>query len=384
MFKIKIYLLLSFFLVLSSSCQQQKSGNQYIDYSTLKEIEVSLDVEIGTQNGTPFSFGRLRDLMVSDEGYLIVSDVGKTTIEQFSPDGHHLATIAKQGRAPGEVASYFTLHEGTHSRLIVRPIGMSNRIDYFKQNKEAIYTFEKSQMIDKNKDRDISNISPFTDSLYLALTATRYRSIAQYASEQSDVFKKQLAVVKNFNAIIRDSLSPIIMPAPLVDLSNNSMNVLGMPPYQYHDRVRVLSNGSYAIARADSGKITFYDANHKPQRSLVLNVKERPVEESDLSYHFNLMNITDPVIRRKMKARIPANKPAFLNMWISENYIWLHVDTTQKGKQMVVLNRQGDPIGTFALSEYDEIQTIRNSLIYTLNKNPNTGHSIRVYHADIS
>lgn len=379
--KFWVFVLITCFVI---SCQQQNKQTKKIDYSTLKEIKVTLDVEIGSQTGEPFSFGRLRDLVVSDDGYLIVSDVGKTTIEQFAPDGRHVGTIAQKGKAPGELASYFTLIEGTKDRLIVSPIGMSNRIDYFKQNGEAVYTYQTSQMAAKNTKRYIEVISTFSDSLNLALTGPRYQSIAQYASEQSDYRKTQLAVVKNFDAIVQDSLHQITTPAPLVDLSNNSMNVLGMPPYQYRDRVRVVPTGGYAIAQADSGKINFYDANHTLQKSLALTVKQRPVEESDLSFHFDLMDISDPTVRRKMEERIPENKPAFLNMWISENYIWLHVDTTGKGKQFVVLNLQGEPIGTFHLAPYDEIQTIRDTLIYTLNKNPTEGHSIRVYRAVVS
>lgn len=366
---------------LMSTCHQDKSKQQNIDYNKLQEIKTIIAKEIRGRNEV--AFGRLRDLVLTSEDFLLVSDVGRTTIEQFSTEGHHLATITTKGKGPGELSSYFKLIKGTRDRLIVRPFGMSNRIDYYRQNTKGIYTFHKSRMLSNEYNRSIEIIGPFSDSLYYAVTSPKYRNLKKYASEKNDYRKTRVAIVNNLDSIVQDSLHTLKIPAPMVDISNNSMNVLGMPPYQYHDRFRVLQGGRYLVAHPDSAVLNFFDANHKLQKRIILNVKDRPVEEADLDFRFDMMNISEPKIRKRMEERIPENKPSFLNMWISEQHIWLHVDTTEKGKQIVVLNMEGDPEGTFYLSIFDEIRYIRTNHIYTLNKNPEKGHSVRIYKVDI-
>jgi len=364
-----------------STCQQDKSRGQTIDYNKLPEIKTNITKEI--RGGNEIAFGRLRDLVLTFDDFLLVSDVGRTTIEQFSPKGHHLATIATKGKGPGELFSYFKLIEGTKDRLIVRPYGMSNRIDYYRQNSKGIYTFHNSRLLSNEYNRNIEIIGPFSDSLLYALTSPKYRNLKKYASEKNDYRNTRVAIVNNLDSIVQDSLHTLKIPAPMVDISNNSMNVLGMPPYQYHDRFRVLQGGRYVVAQSDSAVLNFYDANHKLQKRIILNVKDRPVEEADLDFRFDMMNISESKIRKRMEERIPENKPSFLNMWISKQHIWLHVDTTEKGKQIVLLNMEGDPEGTFYLSKFDEIRYIRTNHMYTLHKNPDKGHSIRIYEVDI-
>lgn len=57
----------------------------------------------------------------------------------------------------------------------------------------------------------------------------------------------------------------------------------------------------------------------------------------------------------------------------------MHTANYEQEKEMVLLSDTGQPLGKFFLSEHDEIYDLRQRNIYTLHKNPEVGHSIRIY-----
>ncbi len=97
-----------------------------------------------------------------------------------------------------------------------------------------------------------------------------------------------------------------------------------------------------------------------------------------MDFLFKLGGVSDEV-RRELEPRIPDFKPTFINIWVSENYFWLHVDTTEEGKQVVVFTMEGEIMGTFYLSMHDEIQFVNDKQVYTIHKDPDEGHTIRSY-----
>lgn len=83
--------------------------------------------------------------------------------------------------------------------------------------------------------------------------------------------------------------------------------------------------------------------------------------------------------QQKLRERVPATKPVFIDVWASKENFLLHTDNSEQGKEMVLLTRNGEPVGKFFLSDVDEIYHLQDHRIYTLHKDQETGHSIRVY-----
>ncbi|MDR8393834.1 hypothetical protein NC796_21960 [Aliifodinibius sp. S!AR15-10] len=129
-----------------------------------------------------------------------------------------------------------------------------------------------------------------------------------------------VAIVNKNEKIIHDSLSILQTPNIIAEFGPRSMRIIGMSPYQPADRFKVLGNGKYAIARADSAELQFYSANDELQHRLSLNIEERPVTGENVEFLLDKKNLEGDD-RKKMEARIPETKPPFLNAWITKSHI---------------------------------------------------------------
>jgi hypothetical protein len=72
-------------------------------------------------------------------------------------------------------------------------------------------------------------------------------------------------------------------------------------------------------------------------------------------------------------------KPPYLNVYATDKHIWLHTNTGTEGKEMVVLDYDGNAIGKFMLPEVDLIKEIKDNRVYTIHRSPTKGDIIRVY-----
>ncbi len=111
-----------------------------------------------------------------------------------------------------------------------------------------------------------------------------------------------------------------------------------------------------------------------------LQVARRPVTSDDTEYYLDDM---ENHIRNEIEARMGETKPPYLNMYATENYIWLHTDSGEAGKQMVVLNYEGNALGKFLLPEIDTIEQIKGNTIYTIHRSPEQGDMIRAYRVQL-
>lgn len=360
---------------LSYSCTEKDTGHTAFDY---KDIEIS-DVQIitDTSENELYISGQLRDLIRMPDGTMLVSDLGSITIEQFSAAGEHLKTIAKRGRGPGELSTFFILYKGAGDTLLVRHRGMFNQMDYYYQDyTDGIYRYHRAVMFESPEER---YVQMFGDVSEIELLATARHNIPFYhhLTEEAENFDFVPVVLANSGEkIIQDSLHLLKTPNPETDFFEGGMNVLGMPPYQYQDRLRVLSNDRYMIARPDSAVLYIYNHHHTLDREIPLHTKLQKIEKSELDIALGNMNRS---VRKRMEERVPEYKPPFLDVWASDSHILLHTDNQEEGKEMVVLSMSGEPEARFYLSEYDGIQYFTGQKIYSLHRNPDKGHSVRVY-----
>lgn len=352
-----------------------------IDYEELKKVEIRLVMEIGET--AEYFPGALTELILTQDSSMLVSDLKKITIEQFNKEGEHVATIAKQGRGPGELSDFLSLFYAKNDTLIVRRHGISPQVDYFSPDTSNIYRFIKSWIPEKGNERFVNVAGNRSDSTFYARAKWNFKNLQQRRADQGGYSWTPLVIMDKFDNILQDSLHMLKTPTPLTEQTESGgMIIYGIPPYQYRDRFRLLRDGRYLIARPDSSMLYIYDRSHNLDRSIQLRVKDRAVEEADLDYWFEAMRVAKGE-RKKMEKRVPNYKPPYLNIWVSQNYFWLYADERKEGRKMVVIDREGEPVGTFFLTKFDDIQHIGNERIYTLYKNPTTGHSIRIYKVDL-
>ncbi len=291
-----------------------------------------------------------------------------------------MGTIAERGRGPGELSDFFLLFDGGNDTLIVRHRGMTQQLDFFGRSDDGVYKHVRSLMKDRYNDRYVSVIGAISDSEFLATAGWSSGDFQSVVSNYSERNHTPVVITDKAEKIIQDSLHLVKTVNPLVEFEKGSMFVIGMPPFQYRDRLRLLEDECYIIARPDSSALYLYNMNHLLLKVIELNVKERLVTKNDLEF---ALKEFPGEYHNDLKARVPAIKPPFLNIWFSSDYILLHSDINEKGKEMILLTMDAIPVSKFYLSEYDEVRYFRDNRIYALHKNPVDGHSVRIYEVSI-
>jgi hypothetical protein len=365
------------FIISLCGCHSNVEDSDNIDYGELSVLDIAIELEIG--ESAEYVPGELFDLTVFSDNAIMVADWGNMTIEQFNAEGGHIATIANEGSGPGDLPDFFSLVRGANDTLIVHYYGMSQQIDFFSREEDHVYRYIKTWVPDSFMERTMISIAPRSATEYYARESWNNQQVRSMVADRTEYGWVPVTIVNAYQNVLVDSLHLLKRPTSVARISEGgALTILGWPPYQSSDQLRGMDNNRYVIARPDSSVLTIYTHDHEIEKRIPLYVKERPIVEADLDFLFESRNVSDDV-RRKLEARVPDEKPVFLNIWVSENYFWLHVDINEDGKKMVILTMEGEPLGTFYLPLYDDIRYVKGNRLYTLHKNPESGHTIRVY-----
>ncbi len=357
------------------SCASEDSATDLIDYSDLPEIPYHLDLEAGeSENYFP---ARLNELFVSSGGSIIVSDHGSTTLEQFSPNGKHLKTIASQGGGPGELPSFFFLADVGNDHLMVEHQG--TRRDFFQPNENGIYSYQSTITSDEGSMVGSTTLGLRTDNQLYASPRNVIRNPQELMVNPPDYRTQKVIIIDTESNMLRDSLVTLRTPYPHLTESGGGFRI-DLVPYRNIDRFIPMENGEYLVARPEQSTLSFFDFDHNLKNQLDLNIAPRPVERSDLDYAFRNTR-TD--VRRGIETRVHSHKPPFLDIFVSEEHLWLHTDNGEDGKEFVVFEMDGNPLGRFLLSEFDDVKKIIGTKIYSIHKDPDMGDSVRVYEVSL-
>jgi hypothetical protein len=357
-------------------CSGSEIAEEQIVYSELPELQVDLVTEAG-ESGDYFP-SRLNELVVTQNGSIIVSDFGSTTLEQFSPDGTHLQTIASEGGGPGELPNFFYLKNAGDGRLIVEH--PRSRLDYFEPGQEGTYTYSSTYSLGENRGREFRIVGGRSSDDYYALELNIISDVQSLMTNPRDYRDQIMVIVDESMNLIQDSLAVLQTPLPhLTDAGNGGFSV-DMVPYRNTDRFIPLQSGGYLTARPGDALLKMFDADLTLLNEIKLNVAPREVGSSDLNYAFR--NYRDEIVR-DIEPRVHDFKPPFLNILASETHLWLHTDNSENGKEFVVMQMDGTPAGKFMLSEFDDPKSVIGNRIYAIHQNPDLGHSVRVYEVEL-
>ncbi len=357
-----------------TGCSNSGDAEGEIDYSTLSQIPFELVMEIGeSENYFP---AQMSELFVSPDGSIIVSDWGSNTLEQFSPTGEHLQTIATEGGGPGELSNFFFITDAGNGTLLVDQQG--SRRDYFESDERGIYTYKRTVSAD-DRSSSFQILGLRTDGEYFATARNVIRNVDELIQNPVDYRKYPVALVNDRNQTLQDSLHILQSPFPHLTSMGGGFRINTIP-YRYTDRMKVLSDGNYLIARPESFTIQIFDKNHTLQNEIQLSVTSRSITGDDIDYVFR---DTDRDIQREIEQRLHEVKPPFLDLWPSESHFWLHTDKSENGNEIVIVDRNGNVTGKFLIHEFDEIKKVIDNRIYAIHKNPDMGHSIRVYDVEV-
>lgn len=352
-------------------CSSTADERARINYATLDSLQTEVVLEIGESEA--YLPGNLTALIVVPGGDMLVADWASSTIEQFDQQGNHRATIAKPGKGPGELGDYFWMYGTGGDTVLVNQQFV--QLDYFVAGPDGIYRFVRSVKKESMPDRSFSIRGAQSDTSYYATANSIFSSAAINPAENSDYRAAAMVVVNSAGEVLQDSVQMYKTANPHIRRQGNSISIRSIP-LRFDDDLAIVNEGGYLIARSDSNAIFRYDSAHRLVDKIPLRVVRRPVTSRDLEYH---LGDVDAGVRNALENRIGDYKPPFLAMWATNRYIWLHTDTGEAGKQIVVLDYEGTPIGKFRLPEVDQIEHVEGNKMYTIHESPDRGDLVRVY-----
>ncbi|MEP1151914.1 MAG: 6-bladed beta-propeller [Balneola sp.] len=369
------YLIFVSTLIISCSNTDQNSTVQEIDYATLNTLNFTTELEIGESED--FLPGNLTSLVVTSNGDIIVADRGNVSIEQFDTDGNYRGRVAKEGQGPGEVSGFFSLKNLGNDTLLVT--SSSGTIMKFGATSDGMIEFISDEKLDQNGN-SFSIFSELKPGQYLASKQLVIRDITRYLQNVDDYRTNTFGIINADGSVMSDSLFGLKTSYPHIEQTSNGGISINAVPYRFIDRISMFDDGSYIIARVDSGFAKIYDNDHSVQKTIPLNIKEREITDADLEYSLREL---EGKTKSDIAQRVGSIKPPYQNMWTSSDKIWLLTDTNESGKEIAVLDLDGKALGKFMLSIEDNIQHIDGDYIYSIFSSETEGDLIRKYKVEL-
>lgn len=303
--------------------------------------------------------------------------MGSTTLEQFSPDGRHVATVASQGGGPGEISGWYTLADAGMDTLILENQG--ERRDLFYPDEGGVYRYARNMAGDSGSFEGFSITGVRSDTEFYAKRRRVIRNPMEMMNNPRDYNESYIHIIDRFNKAVTDSIQRLTTPEIHMQSVNGGFQLAEIP-FRNHDRFVQIPGGGYLVARPAEHAIYLFDENHNELSAIRLNIEEREVTSADLDHH--LENLSSE-LRRNIVPRVYDKKPSFLNLWASENHIWFQTDRTAEGREMVASDHNGELLGRFLLDDVDDVRKVDGNRIYAIHRNPDMGHSVRVYEVDL-
>lgn len=347
-----------------------------INYDTLNRLKLQTAVTISaSEDYFPGDFGKL---LVDSDGFIIAKDVAKTTIEQFDPRGNHLATVARGGPGPGEIHQSSSLLSITDDTLII-DFYEAHIHSLFAKGPEGIYRHVRSLSYEDPRG-GIMNIYGSQSPDRFFLITFPFRELVRKGLDGPEKIQLAVDLVNKKRQIIQDSLHLLNLPTRFIDLHGGNITRFSPSPYQHRNFLKVFNDRSYLIARADSSSLHFYNSSHALVKKVSLQTTRRPLKgEIDYSLYKGFRN----KVREEMISRLPEYKPPFLDIWVSDSYLWMKTDINRERKEFIVLNLEGVPLGKFYLKASQEIQKAVDNRIYITDDETDSGSAIIVYQVNI-
>lgn len=369
--QLALLLLISGLLI--AGCTSGEGEQNQLDYAAIPLIEVNKEFSITESDD--YIPGQITRVMVAEDGSILVSQRGQKSIHQFDSLGNYMTRVARTGRGPGELTRNANAH--FNGNILV----MSNNnamLTEYRPNENGIFEYQRDYnhrlpgpLSGIRSEDDFSSFYVRVDSVRIpfgkipAEFTTDFIHLVKIAGDSLQVQEKILSLKRHSSYV------------QIVD-GGNGMRYSALP-YRYSDYFIPLPEQQMLVQRPRQSLIQVYDEDLNITRELKLNVKDRPVTEEDMQYHFPDLNGSE---RSDRRALINDIKPPFMRVLMDDqNRFWLLTDETEKGKEYVILSYEGEPLGRILLPAESTVHAVKNNKLYLVNSEE--GGAVEVHSADI-
>lgn len=335
----------------------------YISYA--QNIELDLLHTVGEDQ----FYSWIYTMEATSEGDVLIADRGKSTIDQFSPKGEFLGTVAHPGNGPGEITPPIGMHSFNDTLLVQKP--EAGMYSYYTRTGGIQFEYSHS-VVSRDQNRTISIVGVRSNSTYWGIDRTYISTGKRYYNVPILITDRSMQIIEETPHTLR---RPDIF---FVQAYPDGGMPLGGFIFTSMDGFGVLENGRYIISRPDSAQLHIHSSDHRLLKKIQLDIERQPVTEDDWP------NLLQDAWIEKLKPHFPEYKPAFRRFGTSSDHILLHLGIIGESNRYLVTSFEGDPVGQFDLPGHESVSGFQDGKLYTIYRDPDEGDHVRVYTISIS
>lgn len=355
-------------------CNPDDDEKRQIDYASLDEIELQLQLSIADSDD--FIASNLNGFYATKDGSLLITERSGPGIHQFNSDGDYIKRVARDGRGPGELSPWFHSHFNGVTLIATNNPGYNSAI--FQQDEEGIFQYVRTR-----SQRYPGSFEGFRDNEVLNSFYTSENKAMQSLQVPSEFTNANIHIIdlKDDTVAVEDSISSLRIHSDFIEALDGRGIRITTLPYRYSDTFQPLPKGQFLIARPEEKTINIYNRELNIDHSVKVDVLDRPIDSEDLEFH---IGDHDAATQQKMRELIRDVKPTFMEVFMDDsNRFWLWTDENERGREYVILDYEGQPIGKVYLSSGEKIEMISENQLYVISEPEDDIPSAIVYRVDI-
>lgn len=361
-------------LSILSNCSQTEQKMTLEDpFDDLPKIQLSAPLDISDHdsisNGQFFFQSKyFRDMEISKQGHIFVSNVRGNSIQQFDQDGGFLANIGTEGRGPGEFQTA-PLFDILNMDTLYTLNGDSWMVNTFIYS-DGEWSYSDSFILEQKKDADPEHIYQLNNNeLAIEFTPNFQRLISDNSKSG---LKKTIHIVSTDGQNALDSLLAGPMNQKSVYKSDVGATFIQEVPFGtksifnpgpdeslYH----LVSNNFFIKIYDKEG--SFIDSIKHPNFSIEIPADKRRSKVEDVVTASTGSKREDRTMKDYMFEQIPTSAHPLSNMFVDRDTGFIIVKRSEiyNGPNWLLLDPEGNRLGVFDLPESMEVFDFRNGKI---------------------
>ncbi|WP_069130060.1 6-bladed beta-propeller [Rhodohalobacter halophilus] len=352
---VRAILLISTTVILISCASGEQSANE-IHTAQLPEIELNHLFMLEEPEG--IFFERIRFLQTDSKGRIFVADQETNHILVYDETGDFNTTIGREGAGPDEFRAILNMFVDENDQLIIFDMA-NNRSVFFREvngswQPEEFVTIEGTrfgvQTIDKAGNyilRQSRNQMPDPGAYW-------YVHVLGTGSLQEGLLDDDVVEFREMGYLVRD---------------DGLMNTI---PFGRTTLLARGHDGKLYMTWNEDFEVAVYNAKLEPADSVRAAIPNQPITTEERWERLDRLD----QFRSLAAEHMPDTKPVAEAMWVDrQQNIWLQ---THDSPEYLVLDSNGEPIGSFDLEGERRILHVNGGRIYTLLSD-DEGYVLDVY-----
>lgn len=343
-------------IVMLISCASEEQSADEIRTAELPEVELNHLFKLDEPEG--MFFERIQFIQTDSEDRIFLADQEANHVLVYDETGDFITTIGREGAGPDEFRAILNMFVDENDQLIVFDMA-NNRSVFFREENgswqpEEFVSIEGTRFGVQTADREGNYTLRQSRNQMPDPGAYWYIHVLGAGSLDEGLIHDDAIEFREMGYLVRD---------------DGMMN--GIP----FGRTTLLArghDGKLYLAWNEDFEVAVYDAKMEPVDSVRAAIPNQPVSTEERRERLDRLD----QFRSLASEHMPDTKPVAEAMWVDpQQNIWLQ---THDSPEFLVLDSNGEPIGSFDLEGERRILHVDGDRVYTVLSD-DEGYAVDVY-----